>query len=100
MSEHSSTPLGSAEPNVPDDPFMDPSYEPAEFVVVANRLPVRHAGAAGEEGWLPSPGGLVSALTSVLQNRQGLWIGWPGTSLDQAPPSTYEGIRLKTVTIS
>ena len=100
MTEHSFSSTESAEPNIPDDPFDDPSYEPAEFVVVANRLPVRHSSTPGDEGWLPSPGGLVSALTSVLQNRQGLWIGWPGTSEDQAPPSTYEGIRLKTVSIT
>ena len=48
MSEHSSTPIESAEPDIPDDPFVDPSYEPADFVVVANRLPVRLAGTAGE----------------------------------------------------
>ena len=100
MSEHPFTQIGSAEPNIPDDPFVDPSYEPADFVVVANRLPLRHAGTPGDDGWLPSPGGLVSALTSVLQSRKGLWIGWPGTSEDQEPPSTYEGIRLKTVAIS
>lgn len=74
--------------------------EMASFVVVANRLPLRHTNTPGSEGWLPSPGGLVSALTSVLQSRQGLWIGWPGTSGAQEPPSMYEGIRLKSVAIS
>jgi len=29
MSEHPFTQIGSAEPNIPDDPFVDPSYEPA-----------------------------------------------------------------------
>ena len=43
----------------------------------------------------PVPGGLVSALTAVLQNRNGLWIGWPGTSEHGDSPTTYEGIRLK-----
>jgi trehalose 6-phosphate synthase len=100
MTEHSFTQIGSVEPNIPKDPFDDPSYEPADFVVVANRLPLSHAGTPGDDGWLPSPGGLVSALTSVLQNRQGLWIGWPGTSANEEPPSTYEGIRLKTISIS
>ena len=72
----------------------------AEFVVVANRLPVRHSSTIGNEGWMPSPGGLVSALTAVLQNRNSLWIGWPGTSEDQDVPSTYEGIELRAVPIS
>jgi trehalose 6-phosphate synthase len=72
----------------------------ADLVVVANRLPVRHVGTNGTSTWQPSPGGLVSALTSVLQNRNGLWIGWPGTSDYDKPPTTYEGIRLKAVDIS
>src|ERR1700691_2922989 len=72
----------------------------AALVVVANRLPVhRSSGPDGDE-WQPSPGGLVSALTSVLQNRNGLWIGWPGTSDYDKPPTNYEGIRLKAVDIS
>src|ERR1700678_63827 len=72
----------------------------AALVVVANRLPVhRSSGPDGDE-WQPSPGGLVSALTSVLQNRNGLWIGWPGTTDPHATPPNYEGIRLKGVNIS
>jgi trehalose 6-phosphate synthase len=79
---------------VSDDPRM------ADLVVVANRLPVQHGTSNGTEGWRPSPGGLVSALTSVLQNRNGLWIGWSGSSEHQDAPLTYEGIRLKSVDIS
>jgi trehalose 6-phosphate synthase len=72
----------------------------AELVVVANRLPVHHTTNNGGNEWLPSPGGLVSALTAVLQNRNGLWIGWPGTTEPENVPPTYEGIRLKAVNIS
>ncbi|HEV3268682.1 MAG TPA: trehalose-6-phosphate synthase [Acidimicrobiales bacterium] len=72
----------------------------ADLVVVANRLPVQHAAGASADEWKPSPGGLVSALTSVLQNRNGLWIGWPGTSEHRELPLTYEGIRLKAVDIT
>lgn len=72
----------------------------ADLVVVANRLPVQRSTAQGGEGWRPSPGGLVSALTSVLQNRNGLWIGWSGSSERQETPANYEGIRLKAVDIS
>ena len=74
--------------------------ESAELVVVANRLPVRHSDTPGDEGWMPSPGGLVSALTAILQNSNGLWVGWPGSSEHEEPPSHYEGIRLKSVEIS
>ncbi len=72
----------------------------AELVVVANRLPVRHLTTNGAEEWRPSPGGLVSALTAILQNRNGLWIGWPGTSERGTSPTNYEGIRLKSVDIT
>ncbi|MHB2028893.1 MAG: alpha,alpha-trehalose-phosphate synthase (UDP-forming) [Acidimicrobiales bacterium] len=72
----------------------------ADLVVVANRLPVQHSTLSGNDGWRPSPGGLVSALTSVLQSRNGLWIGWSGSSEHRDAPTTYEGIRLKSVEIS
>ncbi|HQU25461.1 MAG TPA: trehalose-6-phosphate synthase [Acidimicrobiales bacterium] len=72
----------------------------ADLVVVANRLPVQPDAEAGVNGWRPSPGGLVSALTSVLQRGNGLWIGWPGTSQHRHVPAYYEGIRLRAVPIS
>ena len=73
----------------------------AQLVVVANRLPVHHFTSNGSDEWLPSPGGLVSALTAVLQNRNGLWIGWPGTTdAGDVHRTTYEGIRLKAVDIT
>jgi trehalose 6-phosphate synthase len=72
----------------------------ADLVVVANRLPVQPSSVDSDDGWKPSPGGLVSALTAVLQNRNGLWIGWPGTSEYQGLPLAYEGMRLKAVDIT
>ena len=77
-----------------------PEVGSANLVVVANRLPVQHSSLRGSEGWRPSPGGLVSALTSVLQSRNGLWIGWSGSSQHRDAPRTHEGIRLKSVDIS
>jgi trehalose 6-phosphate synthase len=78
----------------------NPETGSADFVVVANRLPVHLSTTRNAEGWRPSPGGLVSALTSVLQSRNGLWIGWPGTSQCEDVPTHYEGIRLKPVSLS
>ena len=80
--------------------MSDSDPQRADFVVVANRLPVQQSMSQGNEEWRPSPGGLVSALTSVLQSRNGLWIGWLGVSEHGDPPRTYEGIRLKAVDIS
>ncbi len=71
----------------------------ADFVVVANRLPVEFVeGDAGGQ-WRPSPGGLVSALTSVLHKRNGLWIGWAGATRQELPDE-FEGMGLRAIDIS
>lgn len=71
-----------------------------DFVVVANRLPLEcTSGPEGDE-WKPSPGGLVSALTAVLQKRNGLWIGWTGGSDRKTPPPTFEGMGLRAIEIT
>lgn len=54
------------------------------LVIVSNRLPVvltedddgRWQAEAGS-------GGLVTAMAPVLRDRGGLWIGWPGTAVDE-----------------
>jgi trehalose 6-phosphate synthase len=53
---------------------------PFRLVVVSNRLPVTLI-QEKKGTWRvnPSSGGLVTALTPVLRNRQGVWIGWSGT---------------------
>ncbi|MFA6880685.1 MAG: trehalose-6-phosphate synthase [Aminobacterium sp.] len=49
------------------------------MVVVSNRLPIILQ--KREDSWFvePGSGGLVTALTPVLRDRGGMWIGWPGT---------------------
>lgn len=73
----------------------------ADFVVVANRLPVDLVrDAAGNETWKASPGGLVTALESILRANSGAWVGWPGVP-DAAPePFDADGIRLHSVVLS
>ena len=72
----------------------------AHLVVVSNRLPLRLE--SGEDGacWIPSAGGLVTALTPVLRRRGGVWIGWAGDADDLDVPDSYEGISLRSVPIS
>ncbi|GAB3704121.1 alpha,alpha-trehalose-phosphate synthase (UDP-forming) [Corynebacterium nasicanis] len=67
------------------------------FVVVANRLPVDLHGST----WTPSPGGLVAALSPVLERQQGCWVGWPGVP-DEAPEPfrTDSGVLLHPVRLS
>ncbi|MFC9983597.1 trehalose-6-phosphate synthase [Microbacterium keratanolyticum] len=73
----------------------------AEFVVVANRLPVdRVQGPDGEDIWRPSPGGLVAALEPVMHGVDGAWVGWAGQADLELAPFTANDIRLIPVTLS
>lgn len=76
----------------------EPEVSRAEFVVVANRLPVDRA----EEGedWRRSPGGLVTALEPVMRKAHGAWVGWPGKAGLEIEPFDFEGTRLVPVTLS
>jgi trehalose 6-phosphate synthase len=48
-------------------------------VIVANTLPVKQVEKHGKVNWEMSPGGLVSALTPLVEKRGGAWIGWART---------------------
>ncbi|MFQ5690264.1 MAG: trehalose-6-phosphate synthase [Gemmatimonadota bacterium] len=75
-----------------------PSSAKSSFVVVANRLPVRWSDDGG--GWETSPGGLVSALTPILQEREGTWVGWTGQP-DHAPePFVHDNIVQRAVRLT
>ncbi|WP_224785818.1 alpha,alpha-trehalose-phosphate synthase (UDP-forming) [Microbacterium caowuchunii] len=69
----------------------------AEFVVVANRLPVDRD---AEGGWRRSPGGLVTALEPVMRKSEGAWVGWPGKADLVVEPFEFEGTQLVPVTLS
>jgi alpha,alpha-trehalose-phosphate synthase [UDP-forming] len=56
-----------------------PAHDGAELVIVANRLPVEHD---ADEGWRRAPGGLVTAMESVLRDREATWVGWSGQFAD------------------
>lgn len=67
-------------------------------VVVANRLPIAYDGASGE--WKTSPGGLVSALTPILQRTQGSWVGWSGIPGREFEPFRHSDIQQVPVTLA
>ncbi|MBB4687855.1 alpha,alpha-trehalose-phosphate synthase (UDP-forming) [Amycolatopsis jiangsuensis] len=73
----------------------------ADFVVVANRLPVdlEHT-AEGERRWTASPGGLVSALEPFLRSRKGAWVGWPGVPDVDVDEFDDDGLVLHPVSLS
>ena len=54
------------------------------LIVVSNRLPIMVDPGDGAPRLLPSCGGLVSALQSVLGEAGGCWVGWTGTEADPA----------------
>lgn len=48
-------------------------------IIVSNRLPVNVSKEKnGELNYTPSAGGLATGLSSVYQQGDNLWIGWPG----------------------
>ncbi len=69
-----------------------------DFVVAANRLPVDRAeGADGQLHWKRSPGGLVTAMDSVMRGRNGAWVGWPGDPGEPPEPFEDGGMHLHPV---
>ncbi|HHW84093.1 MAG TPA: trehalose-6-phosphate synthase [Actinomycetales bacterium] len=82
---------------------QDQSSTPAtaDFVVVANRLPVdRVVGEDGEVSWRTAPGGLVTAMEPVMASRDGAWVGWHGAADGELDPFEDAGIMLVPVPLS
>ncbi len=77
------------------------------LLVISNRLPIILT-IGDDKKWQvqPSTGGLVNALTPILRNLKGLWIGWHGTlakvNLDEiiAIGSRNTGLTLKPVILT
>lgn len=58
---------------------MTPSAKGSKVIIVSNRLPITiHRGSSGLE-YKPSTGGLATGLSSLQEEFQTTWIGWPGT---------------------
>ncbi|AKV85388.1 MULTISPECIES: trehalose-6-phosphate synthase [unclassified Microbacterium] len=73
----------------------------ADFVVVANRLPVdRVVGPDGDEEWRTSPGGLVAALEPMMRSARGAWVGWAGQPDVELDRFEINGIDLIPVPLS
>ncbi len=73
-----------------------------DFVVVANRLPVdlETPTDGGPPVWRRSPGGLVTAMETVLRSSGGAWVGWPGTPDVTVEPFEEDGLSLYPVELS
>lgn len=75
-----------------------PTTDRTGFAVAANRLPVRWR--EDTEDWELSPGGLVTALRPVLQERSGTWVGWTGRPGHAPDPFTHDAIGQRPVPLS
>jgi len=75
----------------------------ADFVVVANRLPVKkRVDADGTVTWPQAPGGLVTAMAPVFAGRDtadSAWVGWTGDADSHDEPRS-DGIDLRAVPLS
>ncbi|HWE89422.1 MAG TPA: trehalose-6-phosphate synthase [Pseudonocardiaceae bacterium] len=78
-----------------------PTAGGANFIVVANRLPVDVDRLDdGTLKWGRSPGGLVSALEPFLRAQKGAWIGWAGIADADIEEFDDDGLVLHPVTLS
>ncbi len=79
-----------------------------QLVVISNRLPFTSVKRDGKVRFNRSPGGLVAALDPALNQRGGVWIGWPGAETEDAssaaemvPPSRpSDKVRYRAVPLS
>lgn len=55
---------------------------PKRLIVVSNRLPISVQDDGLSPVLVPSSGGLVTALTPVVRETGGCWVGWTGTDYD------------------
>ena len=72
-----------------------------DFVIAANRLPVdQHVQPDGSIEWRTSPGGLVTAMESVMHEREAAWVGWAGFAGEAPEPFDDGPLRLCPVPLS
>jgi trehalose 6-phosphate synthase len=93
----------------PEPPTPAGTARPAgRCVVVTDRLPIVLTREGGQ-GWRVSQAGgsLLSALKPVLNERRGVWIGWPGVTQEEAPGlrkvlagAIQEGFSLRPVPLT
>lgn len=70
------------------------------LVIAANRLPVVRVKRKTGPGWKRSPGGLVSALTPIVQREGGAWAGWTGKPGEVARRFEHDGIANLPISLS
>jgi trehalose 6-phosphate synthase len=78
-----------------------PNRKTFDLVVAANRLPVDQViTETGETEWRRSPGGLVTAMDSVMRDQPGAWVGWAGEAGEAPAPFDQDGTHLVPVALT
>jgi trehalose 6-phosphate synthase/phosphatase len=63
------------------------------LLVVSNRLPLTARRVSGRWRGERSSGGLVAAMTPLMADSDGLWLGWPGDALPDEPKGRAKLMR-------
>ena len=79
---------------------MPVPHDRFDLVIAANRLPVDRVREGGRSVWRRSPGGLVTAMESVMTGRDGAWIGWSGASGKAPAPFEQDDMHLHPIALS
>lgn len=67
----------------------------SRLIIVSNRLPLNITKRKNVLRFQPSIGGLATGLSSLHKEKRGLWIGWPGISLEKISLKEKETISQK-----
>jgi trehalose 6-phosphate synthase len=98
---HQETPPRSPAKKAPAKTARGGRAKGDRLVVVANRMPVRRVKKGKPGDWETSPGGLVAALSPMLEERGGAWVGWDGSTNRRPTPSfTHNDIRIRPIGMS
>lgn len=63
-----------------------------QVIIVSNRLPISVKKEGGELEFFPSVGGLATGLSSYVNDKHSIWIGWPGIASDDLTRGERESI--------
>ena len=84
-----------------DEADLQHRLKDLSLTIVANRLPVRADVVDGGLRWVPSPGGLVSALTPALRSAgTPTWVGWADASGELPSSDEFEGFTIVPVDLT
>ncbi len=64
------------------------------YIIVSNRLPITLSRKDGEFVTKKSVGGLATGVSAVFENGDGVWIGWPGVTIDSLTMDEREDLEI------